>query len=428
MMNTFDIDCDLVVIGAGMTGMAASLFAGNRNIDTVQVGITGEIIFASGLLDLLGVHPIEHGVVRKDPWEGIEHLCRDLPDHPYAMIPPTLIYDAFEELIAFLNISGLVYVRQKRQNALVLTPAGTVKPSYFIPQTMWNGVQALEEKAPCLILDIQGLKGFSARQIVASFKSSWPGLDYTTISFPGLTNPGEVYLEPLARSLVIPQTRKALADVIRPHVKGARYLGMPAVFGIQNAHSILSDIENQVGIPMFEIPTMPPSIPGLRIKETFESNLPSKGVRRFFQKRVLGVQMEGKGFVVQIGDTSPETLIKTRGIVLASGRFLGKGLSADRKQIRETVFGLPVHQPQERNQWHCYEFLDPAGHPVNRAGIVTDNQFRPLDLSRKPFNKNLFAAGSILAHQDWMRQKCGSGLAIATAYAAVNAFFNSNIS
>jgi glycerol-3-phosphate dehydrogenase subunit B len=31
----------------------------------------------------------------------------------------------------------------------------------------------------------------------------------------------------------------------------------------------------------------------------------------------------------------------------------------------------------------------------------------------------LFAAGSILAHQDWMRMKCGSGLAIATAYAAV---------
>jgi len=33
--------------------------------------------------------------------------------------------------------------------------------------------------------------------------------------------------------------------------------------------------------------------------------------------------------------------------------------------------------------------------------------------------ENLFAAGSILAHQDWMRMKCGSGLAIATAYAAV---------
>jgi glycerol-3-phosphate dehydrogenase subunit B len=29
-----------------------------------------------------------------------------------------------------------------------------------------------------------------------------------------------------------------------------------------------------------------------------------------------------------------------------------------------------------------------------------------------------------LAHQDWMRMKCGSGLAIATAYGAVNALLS----
>ena len=424
MTDILDIDCELLVIGAGMTGMAASLFAGNRNVKTVQVGITSEIIFASGLLDLMGVHPMEHETIRKDPWEGIEALCRDNPDHPYAKIPSKIIYDAFEELATFLNASGLAYVRHEDRNALVLTPVGTVKPSYFIPRTMWNGVRALQTKEACLIVDIEGLKGFSARQIVASLRSRWPKLRHATISFPGSANPGEVYLEPLARSLVIPQTREALADELRPHLKEARFLGMPAVFGIQDSHKILSDIENRLGVPMFEIPTMPPSIPGLRIKEVFESNLPAKGVQRFFQKRVMTVKSVEKGFVVQIGDTSPEILIRTRGIVLASGRFLGKGLSADRKQIRESIFNLPVHQPVNRHEWHCYEFLDPAGHPVNRAGLVTDDRFRPLDHSGKIAHKQLFAAGSILAHQDWMRQKCGSGLAIATAYAAVKAFIN----
>ena len=426
MTENLNIDCDLVIIGAGMAGMAASLFAGNRNIETVQVGITSEIIFASGLLDLMGVHPVEGGTSRGDPWQGIEDLCRDIPDHPYAKIPSSIIHDAFEELIAFLNTSGLVYTRNKRKNSFVLTPVGTIKPSYFIPRTMWNGIRAFETKKPCLIVDIKGLKGFSARQIVASFKSLWPGLDHATISFPGSPHQGEVYLEPLARSLATPLARKALADELRPHLKNARFLGLPAVFGIQDSHRILSDIEKLVGVPMFEIPTMPPSIPGIRLKEIFESNLPAKGVRRFFQKRVMGVQMEGKEFVVQIGDTSPETLIKTKGIVLASGRFLGKGLSADRKQIRESIFDLPVHQPDKRNEWHCYEFLDPAGHPVNRAGLVTDDRFRPLDRSGKAAHDKLFAAGSILAHQDWMRQKCGSGLAIASAYAAVNAFLNTN--
>ena len=39
-----EIHCDLAVIGAGMAGMAASLFAANRGIDTVQIGIASQII------------------------------------------------------------------------------------------------------------------------------------------------------------------------------------------------------------------------------------------------------------------------------------------------------------------------------------------------------------------------------------------------
>jgi glycerol-3-phosphate dehydrogenase subunit B len=67
---------------------------------------------------------------------------------------------------------------------------------------------------------------------------------------------------------------------------------------------------------------------------------------------------------------------------------------------------------------------DPRGHPINRAGLETDAFFRPLDRSGDPAYRNLFAVGSILAHQDWMRMKCGSGLAVSTAFKAVNAFVN----
>ena len=44
-----DITCDLMIIGAGMAGMAAALFAANRGIDTVQVGMKSELDFSSGL-------------------------------------------------------------------------------------------------------------------------------------------------------------------------------------------------------------------------------------------------------------------------------------------------------------------------------------------------------------------------------------------
>jgi glycerol-3-phosphate dehydrogenase subunit B len=53
-----------------MAGMAAALFSANRGLSTVQVGMTGELLFASGLLDLLGVHPLHEKKSWQDPWAG----------------------------------------------------------------------------------------------------------------------------------------------------------------------------------------------------------------------------------------------------------------------------------------------------------------------------------------------------------------------
>jgi glycerol-3-phosphate dehydrogenase subunit B len=188
----------------------------------------------------------------------------------------------------------------------------------------------------------------------------------------------------------------------------------------------MSHLKNLLGADVFEIPTIPPSLPGIRLKEAFETQITQKGVRLFPQKRVLNVRREADGrFILDIGDRATgqtDHIIEANGIILASGRFLGMGLHAGRKKISETIFDLPVFQPKERSQWHQKDFFDPNGHQINQAGIEIDASFRPLDKSGDPAFKNLFAAGSILAHQDWMRQKCGAGLAISTAYGAVKAF------
>ncbi|MCP5037122.1 MAG: hypothetical protein GY945_05915 [Rhodobacteraceae bacterium] len=47
--------------------------------------------------------------------------------------------------------------------------------------------------------------------------------------------------------------------------------------------------------------------------------------------------------------------------------------------------------------------------------------FRPIGSGIKPINKRLFTASAILVRQDWLRQRFGAGLAIASAYGAVKA-------
>jgi glycerol-3-phosphate dehydrogenase subunit B len=418
------IHCDLAIVGAGMTGMAASLFAANRGVSTVQIGVASQIIFSSGLLDLLGVHPVEAGKTWEDPFRAFDQLVMDLPDHPYARVDKTLVRKSFQEVTDFLTQGGLPYQVNKNRNTRVITSLGTLKPTYGVPQTMWNGVKALQAPPPGIIIDIRGLRGFSARQIVETLKPIWPQLRYSRISFPDMQSAREVYTEPMARALAVPENRQKLANLIRPLVKNAGAVGLPAILGMQDSLHVQRHLEELIGCPLFEIPTMPPSIPGLRIRETFEMNLPAKGVRLLYQNRVTRIKKRSDAFLLEIGSGSPVSRVEAKGVIMATGRFLGKGLYADRKRIREPLLNLPVYQPGIRPEWHRFDFMDPRGHSINRAGLEIDNCFRPLNPSGKPVFDSLFAAGAILAHQDWMRMKCGSGLAMATALAAVKAFLS----
>lgn len=416
--NTFD----LAVIGTGMAGAAAAVFAANRGLATAQVGGTGEIIFASGYLDLLGVFPPAAKNILVDPWAGLAHLAREIPAHPLVRVVPEKIRSALDEFLRFLGKGGLPYSRSGEKNCTVLTPLGTVKPTYCVPETMWAGVKALRDKPACLLVDIRGLRGFSARQIAGVWAQRWPRLQTLTVDFPDSGHLSEMFAETMARGLELPSKRTELAGRIKPHLGKARVVGLPAILGIQKSAEVARDVAAILGVPVFEIPTMPPGVPGLRLKEIFGERIPELGVRLFREKRVREVRREKNGaFTLSISNQAGEETIRTDRLLLAGGRFLGKGLQADPNGIREPLFGLPVSQPRSRSRWHRRFFLDTRGHRINRAGLETDDRFRPLAENGQPAFENLYAAGSILAHQDWMRMKCGSGLAIATAFAAVEA-------
>jgi glycerol-3-phosphate dehydrogenase subunit B len=420
-----EIKAELMIIGSGMAGMAAALFAARQKIDTVQVGISGEINFASGLLDVLGIHPLEKGVRRADPWDAIKQLVKDEPRHPYALLTIEQIREALDTCLAFFNQAGLPYRTNGRRNSKIVTPAGTIKTTYGVPASMFAGVEALASRKPTLLVDFNGLKGFSARQIIETVGSLWPNLQHVRIAFPNTK--GELYTEHAARNLEVAINRPMLTEAIGPHLGKAQAVGLPAVLGIYRTRQIMDDLERALGVPVFEIPTMVPAVTGLRLREAFEQQLPKMGVRAFYQQKVLETQVLPDGeFIFLVGAQSPELRVRTRAAILASGRFFGKGLRADRIRIRETIFDLPVVQPAERCQWHHKDLLYPKGHMINRAGLAVDRCFRPVDAGGKVIHERLHAAGSILAHQDWIRQKCGSGLAMATAFGAVNAIATDN--
>ena len=421
--------CDLLIIGSGMAGMAAAIFAAERGIDTIQVGMTSELNFATGMIDLLGVHPVAEGRIWDDPWRARRTLIRDIPRHPYALLDPAKMRRALASFLNVLAAAGLPYATPSGHNAMLLTPVGTLKPTYCFPLSMQNGLRALEGRADCLMIDFHGLKGFSGRQMVETLQCTYPRLrsrlHTARIAFPGAS--GECFPEHMARALSREDVRAELAQNIAPHLPGMAYVGVPAILGLEDTRLIFDDLQARLGLPLFEIPTMPPAITGLRLKRALERQIPRLGVRTHFQHRVTRVIRDGpRACRFEVGRQRPRFCVSPKAAVLATGRFFGGGLVADRKGIRETVLDLPVAQPATRSGWHRKALLDPAGHSINRAGLETDQRLRPLNAKGQPAFDNLFAAGSILAHQDWMRMKCGSGLAITTARAAIAAVAEAN--
>jgi glycerol-3-phosphate dehydrogenase subunit B len=420
MTDTTSHKFDLAIIGAGMAGMAAAVFAAKRGISTAIVGSLGESWFTGGLIDLMGVHPIGPAKTWQDPWAAIEAVKKNIPGHPYQHLTREDIQAALKEFYAFLTAAGLPYCFEENQNTNLITAFGAVKTTYGVPETMWPGVTALARKAPCLLVDLQGLKGFSARMLTERLQSEWPGLK--ALSIPSIygEQAHEINPLPLAQDLELADYRQKLAELISPHATDVEFIGLPAVLGIHQADRVVRELGELLGKPVFEIPTMPPSIPGMRLKEAFLQHLPAQGVRCLFQKHVLKATPTNKGnFMLDIGGTRHESTITADNVLLATGRFLGGGLQSDHTTVTEPIFDLPVFQPKARSDWHGDSLFEPGGHAVNQAGLETDSRLCPLGADGKPAHENLFAAGIILAHQDWTRMKCGSGLSIATAYGAV---------
>lgn len=416
------IRCDLAIIGSGIAGMAASIFAAERGMRVAQAGNTGMLAYTTGYFDLLGAIPAseEGGKARRvtNPFKSLPELLQANPEHPYRFVDETDMRAGFRAVTAFLADAGLHYRTAETTNFALPSPAGTLKQTWSVPSTMSPAVNMLADSEECVIVDFAGLKGFSARQIAANLSARRSGLRSETVKLPG--KGGEVFTENVARMLETAKGRESFAEVLAPVVGDAKWLGLPACLGIYRPDAVLEDMQKRLGVTVFEIPTMPPGVPGIRIKEAFEEASSGMDLHLFRQQKMVYEGKDGDLFKLRVVGTSVEREIRADRVLLATGRFLGGGLSGERTGIRETVIGLPVRQPESRSGWHRLDYFDQRGHEVHRAGVECDAALRPLGNGGKPLDARLYAVGSIVSGADWMRMKCGAGVAISTAFKAVN--------
>jgi glycerol-3-phosphate dehydrogenase subunit B len=110
---------------------------------------------------------------------------------------------------------------------------------------------------------------------------------------------------------------------------------------------------------------------------------------------------------------------RANAFLLATGGIAGGGVRTDHTgAVWETALDLPLRAPNRRGEWFAPRFLAEGGHPIYRAGVAVDQQLRPLDGDGRLVYQNVAVAGAALACADPVRERCYSGLALATGWMA----------
>jgi glycerol-3-phosphate dehydrogenase subunit B len=397
---------DLIVLGTGLAGLTAAQTAVETGAKVLIVGRgMGAVTLFGNTIDLLGTIPPGTDIA-----EGIARWIADHPEHPYARTGVKGIEDALADFRGLFP-PPYGFAAEDNGNSLLPTGAGTMRPTYLFPVTMAAGAAMIPSET--LIVGFRGFKDFQGDTVSLHLKCRGVNLALPRYGLEGTTALA------LARLMDAASFRERLGEAIRRQMGGERFIGLPAVLGLRNPAAVLKTLEKTTGARVFEIPLLPPSIPGTRVFHRFREELIAKGVTFLMGHSVSRANVKG-GRCEGIAVENPPLVMEycADRYILATGRFLGGGLWAEMEQIVEPLFHLPIFQPGEREQWFGKRFFDPEAHPIHRAGIVTDADLRPVDETGRVVLENVRAAGSILAHHQAIEEKSREGIDIATGFLA----------
>ena len=400
---------DAVVVGAGVAGLAAAIHlarAGMR-VRVLAKGV-GATHLAGATVDVLGYAPALVG----SPTEALPGFVARHPDHPYAHLGPDAVVEAvrwFRELVADLGYAG-----DPDRNLLLPTALGVPRPTALAPATMAGG--DLAAAGPLLVVGIRALKDLHPRLLAENLRLAGFEARAVEVDLEGL--PADLQSVALARRLEDAEVRKAFLRSLEGEAREGERVLVPAVLGLEAWSAVWEELQDALGAPVVEVPTLPPSVAGVRLARTLRAALREAGGRLWMGAEAFGAEASGDRVEAILTRTGGRVVRhEARWFVLATGGVAAGGVAADaRGAFRETVLGLPLRWVPADGPAFLPRYLDE--HPASRVGVAVDGEMRPLGPDGAPALDNVVAAGAVIGGAEPWREKSGEGISVATAHRA----------
>lgn len=412
---------DVLVVGAGLAGLTAvwQLATQQKKVRLVSKG-WGATHWHSGCIDVLGYYPIDESQPVESPGVTLAKLIADQPEHPYALVGVSGVEAALTAFQTLCAEAGYPLRGSLDKNWLLPSAVGTFRPTCLAPETMIAG--DLRRDDPMLIVGIKQLVDFYPNIVAENLVKQGVDATYLMLDLPKLAQRNFNTPVSIGSIMEQPNFRAELAQLIKPKLGKAKRVGLPAILGRQPSLAIKNDLEKQLGVPVFEMPGLPPSLPGIRLHAILMQAIERAGGRVYHGLEGVGIESEG-GMVTAVlteAAARPKPHRFDR-YVVATGGILGGGIVTNHHgEAREVVFNLPVAAPESRQDWFEQDFMDPKGHPVYRAGLTVNAQFQPLNGGSQPVYENVYAVGTTLGHGEVIRERSFEGVALSTGFAVGN--------
>ncbi|MCX8125076.1 MAG: glycerol-3-phosphate dehydrogenase subunit GlpB [Spirochaetes bacterium] len=418
---------DCIIIGGGISGLTAGIRCAKEGLHTaiISSGMSA-LHFSSGSIDVLGY--VNNKVVYK-PFEAIDSLTGTIAQHPYTKCGKSLIIEALHFFKKECETQNVYLYDNESLNHFHVTALGTLKPTYFSQRSVFNEdvYSRFRTMKKIVIINFEGYRDFHPQLAASQLSKHSLFKDCTIvpkiIEMPQLINsnkhPHEFRSIDIARIFEDEENVIRIADTIRLAAEDADFVIIPAIMGIQNFNQVHNILQSRTRILIYEVPTLPPSILGMRIDNALKTRFAQLGGVFIAGDKV--VRADIKEDVVQAVYTAnhPENPLEAKFYILSTGSFFSGGMVSEFNNMYEPIFNLKLHFEPERRQWYSPQFFYTHSHPFLEYGVITDENLRPYD-SNNNIIQNVYCCGAILGYYNPIREGCGSGVAISTAFKAAN--------